>query len=77
MIDESCSAADIRGIKGRRELEQTLVGSRKWCNGNPTEQSDSIVDDNVSTGRQKATVPMTQTKYTGAKDCGFNTYKVG
>ena len=87
LIEESCSAADYRGmkVKGTRALENQLVTFRRWCNENPPDaeigedsgkHADVILS--VSTGKRKTrTVSMTQTKYTSTVDRIHNTFKMG
>ena len=85
LIEESCSAADYRGMKGTRALGEQLVTFRQWCNENIPDEG--MGEDNeghadvilsVSTGKLKArTVPMTQIKYTSTLDQIHNTFKMG
>ena len=87
-IEESCSAADYRGMKGRRALEERLLDFRQWCNENPPDEdltkgggdADSTVDmtTDVSQRKRKSTmVPMTQYKYTSGSDRINNTAHMG
>ena len=88
-IEESCSAADYRGMKGRREFEKHLVDYRQWCNENPPDEdimtnsegdAESTVDmttDGSQRKRKLRTVPMTQTQYTSVIDRIHNTAHMG
>ena len=90
-IEESCTAADYRGMKGRRELEErlVLVDFRQWCNENPPDEdimtksegdAESTVDmttDGSQRKRKSTMVPMTQSKYTSGIDRIHNTAHMG
>ena len=88
-IEESCSAADYRGMKGRRAFAKHLVDFRQWCNENPPDEdimtnnegnADSTVDVTTDGSQRKwksRTVPMTQTKYTSVIERIHNTAHMG
>ena len=87
IIEESCTAADYRGVKGRRALEERLLEFRRWCNENPPDEDDrdngeKNCDDNISTDasgckRKSKYFPMTQTKYVSGIDIIHNTAHMG
>ena len=87
-IEESCAAADYRGLKGRRAFEERLVDFRQWCNENPPdadtttnfEQDDESVDmtpDGRQRKRKSTMVPMTLVKYTSGVERIRNTAHMG
>ena len=85
-IEESCTAADYRGMKGRRALEERLVDFRQWCNENPPDEdirtnSEGDAKDMTTDGSQRKRklkmVPMTQSKYTSGIDRIHNTAHMG
>ena len=89
MIEESCSAADCRGLKGRRAFEKQLLDFRQWCNenhpdddilNNDEDETSHTVDKtpNVNERKRKSTVvPMTLTKYTSGTERIHNTARMG
>ncbi len=85
-MEESCTAADYRGMKGRRALEERLVDFRQWCNENPPdedirtnseEDEEDMTTDDIQRKRKSKFVPMTQSKYTSGIDKIHNTANVG
>ena len=87
-IEESCAAADYRGMKGRRAFEERLVDFRQWCNENPPDKDimtnserDAESVDMTTDGRQRkrksTMVPMTLVKYTSGIERIHNTAHMG
>ena len=86
LIEESCSAADYRGMKGRRALEERLVDFRQWCNENPPDRdvgtkTEEVEEDMIKEGNQRKRkskfIPMTQSKCTSSIDRIHNTAHMG
>ncbi len=85
-IEESCTAADYRCMKGRRTLEKCLVDFGQCCNKNPPDEDirtnsegdakDMTTDGSLRKWKSKI-VPMTQSKYTSGIDRIHNTAHMG
>ncbi len=85
-IEESCAAADYRGMKGRRALEERLIDFRQWCDENPPDEdirtnSEEDAEDMPTNGSQRKQklkmVPMTLSEYTSSIDRIHNTAYMG
>ena len=80
LIEESCSAADYRGMKGRRAFEEHLLDFKKWCNEHPPdgeEEEEEVIEGSNQRKRKSTFVPMTQTKYTPSVERTYNTHHMG
>ena len=88
LIEESCSTADCRGMKGTRAFEKQLITFRQWCTENPPDEEMrdnsegnavgvTSVSASATTGKRNANmVTMTQQKKISTVERIHNTFKM-